>query len=43
MSDVRRLPEFKQFVADVKLVDYWREYGWSDYCRPIGTEDFVCD
>ena len=43
MSDVRRLPEFKQFVTDVKLVDYWREYGWSDYCRPIGTEDFICE
>ena len=43
MSDVRRLPEFKQFVTDVKLVDYWREYGWSDYCRPIGTDDFVCE
>ncbi|MEM7502898.1 MAG: hypothetical protein AAF417_12675, partial [Pseudomonadota bacterium] len=43
MSDVRRLPEFKQFVRDVRLVDYWNAYGWSDYCRPVGPDDFVCE
>ena len=43
MSDVRKLAEFRQFVTDVGLVDYWREYGWSDFCRPLGNEDFVCE
>ena len=43
MTDVRRLPEFKQFLIDVKLDDYWRKYGWSNFCRPIGEADFVCD
>lgn len=42
MSEVRQLPEFKQFVRDVRLIDYWKEYGWSDYCRPLGPDDFVC-
>jgi len=42
MSEVRRLPEFKQFVTDVNLVEYWRNHGWADFCRPIGNEDFEC-
>jgi hypothetical protein len=43
MSDVRKLPEFKTFVTDVNLVAYWREFGWPDFCRPQGDEDFVCE
>ena len=42
MSDVRKLPEFKKFVTDLPLVEYWRTYGWADYCRPLGDDDFVC-
>ena len=42
MSDVRRLPEFKEFVTEVNLVEYWRSYGWADACRPIDDEDFEC-
>jgi TolB-like protein/DNA-binding winged helix-turn-helix (wHTH) protein len=41
-AEVRRLPEFKQLMMDVNLVEYWRAYGWSDYCRPLGDEDFEC-
>ncbi|MDJ0909348.1 MAG: winged helix-turn-helix domain-containing protein [Woeseiaceae bacterium] len=43
MTDVRRLPEFKTFVEDVNLVDYWRTHGWPDFCWPQGDEDFVCE
>ena len=43
MSDVRQLPEFREFLLDIGLVSYWRTYGWSNFCRPIGDEDFVCD
>jgi len=43
MSEVRQLPEFRQFLHDVNLVAYWREYGWSDFCRPYGDDDIVCD
>jgi hypothetical protein len=41
--DMRKLPRFKQFVRDIGLVDYWREYGWADFCRPMGENDFECD
>jgi len=43
MADVRKLPAFHDFVEEVKLVDYWREYGWSDVCRPIGETEFACE
>ena len=42
MSDVRQLPEFKEFVTDLNLVEYWRAYGWADACRPLGENDFTC-
>jgi len=25
------------------LVDYWKAHGWPDLCRPVGSDDFVCD
>jgi hypothetical protein len=42
MSEVRKLPGFKQLMIDIGLVDYWREYGWADLCQPVGAADFVC-
>jgi TolB-like protein len=43
MSKVRRLPGFKVLVSDIKLVPYWRAYGWADDCRPLGGDDFSCE
>ncbi len=42
MAEVRKLPGFRQLVTDVNLVEYWRSYGWSDHCRPVGADDFEC-
>lgn len=42
MREVRSLPAFKDVVRELGLVDYWRAYGWSDFCRPVDGEDFVC-
>jgi hypothetical protein len=42
MKDVRGLPAFKQVVRQLGLVDYWRRYGWSDFCQPLSESDFVC-
>jgi hypothetical protein len=41
-EDVRRLPEFKDIVRDLDLVDYWREFGWPPFCRPLDGDDFAC-
>ncbi len=42
-----RLPRdsasFKGLVRDLGLVDYWRSSGqWSDFCKPVGKDDFEC-
>lgn len=42
MSEVRQLPKFKALVTEIKLVSYWRAYGWADACRPLGDDDFTC-
>jgi TolB-like protein/DNA-binding winged helix-turn-helix (wHTH) protein/tetratricopeptide (TPR) repeat protein len=42
MGEVRQLPAFKELARKSGLVDYWRAHGWSDYCRPVGDDDFVC-
>jgi TolB-like protein len=41
LAGVRKLPGFKQLMRDAGLVEYWRKYGWSDYCKPTG-DDFEC-
>ena len=41
---MRHLPGFKDLVREFGLVDYWRNSGkWSDFCHPVGDDDFVCD
>lgn len=42
MKDMRRLPGFKELVSELGLVDYWRSYGWGDFCKPVGETDFEC-
>jgi hypothetical protein len=40
---MRRLPEFKALVTELKLDDYWRTTGkWGDLCKPAGADDFEC-
>jgi adenylate cyclase len=41
--EVRQLPRFKEFVREIGLVEYWKEYGWPDLCHPLGDDDFECD
>lgn len=42
-QEVRRLPEFKELVTEIGLVDYWREHGWGDFCKPTNGDDFECN
>ena len=43
LQPVRQHPDFKALMRDLKLVDYWRQSGWPDHCRPVGAEDFECN
>jgi TolB-like protein len=39
---VRRDPRFRQMAVEAGLLDYWKQWGWADRCRPDG-DSFVCD
>jgi hypothetical protein len=41
-ASVRRDPRFVEFVRAIGLVDFWRENGWPDLCRPVG-DAVQCD
>jgi len=41
-APLRQTEYFRRLVVESGLVDYWREWGWSDYCRP-DEESFICD
>jgi TolB-like protein/DNA-binding winged helix-turn-helix (wHTH) protein/tetratricopeptide (TPR) repeat protein len=43
MHDVRKLAGFQDLARDLGLVEYWREYGWADFCRPVDEDDFECE
>ena len=40
---LRQHPQYRALYRDSGLVDYWRKWGWSDYCEPVGNDDFRCD
>ena len=40
---LRKTERFKALLRDTEIVEYWREHGWPDLCRPQGADDFACD
>jgi TolB-like protein len=40
---LRKTERFKSYVRASGMVDYWRERGWPDSCRPSEDDDFVCN
>ena len=41
-TPARKTERFKSLMRNAKLVDYWRQRGWPEHCRPAGADDFVC-
>jgi hypothetical protein len=41
-SLLRRDPRFAELMQQLGLVEFWREAGWPDHCRPVG-EGVACD
>jgi TolB-like protein len=39
---LRQDPRFRRLVMETGLLDYWRKWGWSDYCEADG-DSFRCD
>ena len=36
MTVFRQDPRFAELVMELGLMDYWRENGWPDACKPVG-------
>jgi TolB-like protein/DNA-binding winged helix-turn-helix (wHTH) protein/Tfp pilus assembly protein PilF len=43
LKAMRRLPAFEAYMREVGMVEYWEEYGWPAFCRPLALNDFECD
>jgi TolB-like protein len=39
---LRQDPRFRELVVESGLLDYWRQWGWSDFCEPDG-DSFRCN
>ena len=39
---LRSEPRFLEFIQKMKMPEYWRTAGWSEFCRPKGDNDFEC-
>ena len=39
---LRSEPRFLEFLRKMKMPEYWRAAGWSEFCRPKGENDFEC-
>ncbi len=42
MAPFRQDPRFAGLVTELGLLDYWREHGWPDACRPAG-DSLICE
>jgi hypothetical protein len=41
--ELRETERFKAFLRAAGIVNYWQEYGWSDFCSPVdASNDFTC-
>lgn len=39
---LRQDPRFKKWLETMHFVEFWRQYGWPDRCRPTGQITFEC-
>jgi len=35
-------PENRAWLRAMKLAEYWRVAGWTEFCRPTDADDFEC-
>ena len=40
---LRQHPGFREMAMEQGMLEYWQQVGWSDYCEPVGEDDFRCD
>ncbi len=42
LAAFRQNPRFTDLMTELGLVDYWREHGWPDACKPAG-DSLICE
>lgn len=42
LTRYRRSPQFKAYIRNTGVYDYWRAHGFPSHCRPVGKDDFEC-
>mgnify|MGYP001823435093 FL=1 len=40
--EFRRSPHRKRLMRESGLLEYWREHGFPQQCKPLGDDDFEC-
>lgn len=38
----RQSNEFKEYIINAGILDYWKASGFPGQCKPMGTDDFAC-
>lgn len=38
----RQSNEFKEYIINAGILDYWKASGFPGQCKPMGTDDFEC-
>jgi hypothetical protein len=41
-AELRKTERYKNFMRKRGVVAYWRERGWPQLCRSLGSDDFAC-
>ena len=41
-DETRKRESYRALLRNIGMVDYWQEYGWPPYCRPV-NDTFSCD
>lgn len=43
MKRYRQSDEFKSYIRESSVFDYWQAVGYPPQCQPVGDSDFECD
>src|SRR5262249_21514450 len=43
LASLRKKEQFKAYIRQSGLLDYWKARGWADLCHQVGADDFACD
>jgi len=41
-QSLRSEPRFLEFLKTIRMPEYWRAVGWSEFCHAKGDKDFEC-